>query len=272
MHATIDWITEAVLKAEGCGEPICPAAFTLLLRRYMATGQQDIRDAVERALTRALDSDHTAAAWLQMFAEASTITDDERIVAALADGTNALGGSWPSRGSVASAMRSVGACLAAAHVLEPNARELIPAAIDELERVVCRVYRPGEALARSLAHPDEPDGRLEDHVDAAATLLIAHAVTGRLPYAMLAEELTQFAIRHLNSSDFAARCDTARVLCRLALLHDDESYRAVALVARDCDYRDEARRLLDALSASYRERGAGAAIYAVALDEFLSAS
>jgi hypothetical protein len=269
----IDAITGAVLEAEARGEPIGPDALTLLLRRYAALGRPDIRDALERALTGALEAprsaaDEAASAWLELFSEASAVADDERILAAVADQANAVRATWPARGSVAAAMRSVGACLAAGHILGGDARELTAAAVDELERVVCRVYQPGEALAGSLAHPDEPDGDLEDHVAAAAALLTAHVVTGRLPYSMLAEEVMQYALTHPTSGDFAARCEAARVLCRLALLHDDEEYRAAAVVARAGDYRAEARRVLDALSSSYAERGAGAAIYAIALDEF----
>jgi hypothetical protein len=149
---------------------------------------------------------------------------------------------------------------------------LIPAAVDELERVICRVYRPGEPIAASLSRPDEADGRLEDHVGAASALLTAYAVTGRLPYSMLAEELIQIARGLLAAGEFRARCGAARVMCRLALLHDDAEYRAAAVVARGCDYRVEARRLLEALAGSCAQLGSHAAIYGVALDDLARAS
>src|SRR5207244_6229805 len=90
---------------------------------------------------------------------------------------------------------SVDACLAAGDVCD--ARQLVPAAIDELERVAGAAYRPGAGIARRVAEPDGERGRLADQVRAASALLAAYVRTARLPYAMLAEELMQFARRTL---------------------------------------------------------------------------
>jgi uncharacterized protein YyaL (SSP411 family) len=148
--------------------------------------------------------------------------------------------------------------------------------------MIGRIYRPGEPLARSLQNPDEPDAELSDHVETASALLTAHAITGRLPYSMLAEELIQIARRtwwdadrgawksevgSLKSEECATCCEAARVLCRLAMLHEDEDYRAAAVTATDADYLGDAERTLTSLSSSYREHGIAAAIYGVALDE-----
>jgi hypothetical protein len=318
-RTAIDWLTEAVLQAEA-REPIGPAALTLLLRRYAATGLDDIRDALGRGLARGLDAiespdlrgpaydtkdvgpsfppplaGHRASSggpdeaqrakagssgyndladWLTLFAEASSVSEDERMREAVSTLATRLRRAWPARGLVAPAMRSAGACLTAVQALEhsKDAHDLMAAAVDEMERIIGRVYRPGEPIARSLQQPDEADGEFSDHVDAASTLLTAHEITGRLPYSMLAEELMQSALRTSGTEDFFARCETARVFGRLAALHDDADYRKAAVIAGRADYRSDAERILESLSSSYRAFGAAAAIYGVALDEYFTRS
>ena len=66
----------------------------------------------------------------------------------------------------------------------------MPAAIDELERVVGGSYRPGDGLVRDR-DGIRVRGSVGDHVRGASALLTAFELTGRLPYAMLAEELMQ---------------------------------------------------------------------------------
>jgi hypothetical protein len=278
----IDRIVAAVLEADARREPLDAPALTLLLRQYVATGREDVAEAVGRGLAHGLEddvvrpfegsssADTDAAAWLMLFAEAIPVTNDDRLAASAAALANRLRAEWPRRGAVAAAMRSVDACLSAAMILDAtHGTPLIPAAVDELERVVGRVYRPGEALAHSLDKPDEDDGELGDHVAAAAALLTAYSVTGRLPYSMLAEELVQFAIGRLACADFFTCCQLARVLCRLAVLLDDDEYRRTAVVAVRSDYTSEAQRVLASASTTYGEHGAAAAIYGLALDEWL---
>jgi hypothetical protein len=60
-------------------------------------------------------------------------------------------------------------------------------------------------------------------------------------------------------------------LSRLAALHDDPDYRAAAVMVPAADYRADARRLLAAQAAEAMRRGAGGAIYGVALLELESA-
>ena len=259
----IDWLTGRLLQALAGGEAITPAAATLLLRRYVATGRDDLRDALGPALAGALaasgverDSSRRSE-WLALFVEASALSDDDRLrdaAGALVGGLRTL---WPSRGDVAPAMRTVGACLSAAS--DDNASTLVPAAIDELERVVGLAYAPGEGLTHAIHEPSGEAGDLGDHVAAISALLTAHAVTGRLPYSMLAEEAPSGSI-----------CESARVLCRLAALHADDDYRKAAVVARQSDYADDARRTLESLGLSYRDQGLDAARYGIALGEYLS--
>jgi len=144
----------------------------------------------------------------------------------------------------------------------------VPRAIDELERAVGGSYRPGEGLLSAKA----ADGRAsaEDHVRAASALLTAFELTGRVPYSMLAEELIAILGRDVADEDPALAAPLARVLCRLADLHDDEGYRGAAVIAAGVDYRADAARILAAESARARSAGPSRhAAYGIALGELL---
>jgi len=285
-EAAIDWLTDAVLQTLAREEPVAPAALTLLLRRFAARGGDEVGDALGPALARALEAPASAREWgrrherLALVAEAEALSQDERLRPAAAALVASLRSEWPHRGTVDAAMRSLGACLGAAHLVD--ALELVPAAIDELERVVGVAYRPGAGLAHMLGEPAEPRGHLSDHISAAWALLGAYATTGRLPYSMLAEELVQFARRcwwddehggFRDGSDpsdsFALNCEAVRVLCRLAALHDDPDYRGAAVIASHGDYHRDAERTLASLTPAYREHGAAGAAYGLALGEWL---
>jgi hypothetical protein len=188
------------------------------------------------------------------------VADDERIAAAVRDLVRALRTAWPTRTALRDGVASVDACLRASAVVD--AGDIVPAAVEELERVVGGAYQPGDGVQGSYA----------DQVSAAGALLTAFEVTGRLPYSMLAEELMQTARRMaVSDDDLVPHCDAARVLCRLAALHADADYRAAAVVASDADYRGEAARLLQQHEA--RALGgplAHAALYGLALREFMA--
>lgn len=291
-EAAVDWIVGRVLEALAQGDRVSPAGLTLLLRRYAATGRADLGEALGAALARALDSvtspdrpDDGQSEWLALFVEASSISEDERLPAAAAALVAVLSRGWPARGPLAPSMRSIDACLSAAHLGNEDA--VAVAAIDELERIVGAAYEPGEGLT---------GGDLLDHAAGAATLLTAFTIAGRLPYAMLAEELIQYARRTWwddarggffgrqpenvergtenverrteNAELFLPNCEVARVLCRLASLHADPDYRQMAVIANDAHYADDARRTLEALEPAYRHRGAESAPYGLALDEY----
>jgi hypothetical protein len=85
---------------------------------------------------------------------------------------------------------------------------------------------------------------------------------------MLAEELMQTSARVSAGRGFTIECEAARVLCRLAALHDDDDYRAAAVIAPDANYRADASRVLAALSP--RARAEDAPIYGLALSELLA--
>jgi len=243
--------------------PPDPIALVFLLRQFAATDRDAIRDRLGEALTDAL-AHHTGeaapaqrAAWLLLFREAAALSSDERLAAAAVGLTDSLRRDWRSRANVADAMYAVDACLRAADVGGDRAAPLIAAAIDQLERIVGDSYEPGEGI-----------GDYADHVRAAAALITAYDVTGRLPYAMLAEELMQASARVSAGRDFTIECEAARVFCRLAAVHDDDDYRAAAVIAPGADYRADASRMLAALSP--RARIEDAPIYGLALSELLA--
>jgi len=241
--------------------PPDPIALVFLLRHFAATDRDDIREMLGAALTDALarHGDEASlprrAAWLSLFREAAALSDDERLTAAAGRLVESLRRDWRSA-TVADGMQSVEACLRAADLAHEGS--LIADAVDRLEQIVAESYGPGEGI-----------GDYSDHVRAAAALITAFEVTGRLPYAMLAEELMQASKRVATAeSDFTVECEAARVFCRLAALHDDAGYRAAAIVAPNADYRADASRMLAALSP--RARGDGAPLYGLALSELLA--
>ena len=285
---TIDWITDVVVAAIQRGDTIAAEALRFLLRRYCATDRADLRDTLEPGLANGLRCQAAAettderAAWLTLFSEAAAISDDDRLLAAGVDLIGALRREWGRTSDVGMGAASVDACLlAGSHMLDPQS--IVPDAIDELERIVAAAYRPGSGLARSVNDPDGVRGALADHVRTSSALLTAYDFSGRLPYPMLAEELMQFARQTLwddrgggfeqqpgaDAKPFALNCEAARVLCRLAVLHDTPEYSRAAVVAPGADYRQDAARTLTSLEPLYREHGAKAAIYGLALGEWL---
>jgi hypothetical protein len=289
----IEWLTTRVLGAVVETERVEATSLLFLLRRYVATDRSDLRDALGESLASALacatDPADDRAGWLTLFAETAAISDDERLPAAAADLVSGLRAGWHAAIEVDRAASSVEACLHAAEIVAPE--ELVPAAIDELERIVSATYRPGQGVGHLIDRPNEQRGRLSDQVGVASALLTAYAQSGRLPYSMLAEELMQFTRRTLwddrgggffespvaaegggaeGAKPFALNCAAARVLCRLELLHLDTDYRAGAVVAEASDYGGDASRTLESQTPNLRARGLDAAVYGIALEEWLT--
>lgn len=285
-QAAIAWITDTVVRALD-RDPPEPVPLLFLLRRYTATGAPELRVALEPALARALErqadvqAGDERAGWLTLFAEALRLSGDERLHPAALDLMAALRGGWGRTADVERTAVSIEACLVACEIADPRA--IVPAAIDELERVIGAAYRVGHGLARD-GGADGRRGWLPDHVRAASALLTAHDITGRLPYSMLAEELVQL-VRRTNWDDGAGRfaetalddrasflinCAAARVLGRLAELHAREDYRAGAVIAAGAAYDEDRSRILSALDGTYRAYGAASAAYGLALTEWLA--
>lgn len=129
--------------------------------------------------------------------------------------------------------------------LNERVGQALPAAVDALESRVRRAYEPGEGLL------NEPCGA---QLQCGSALLAAFDLSGRLPYAMLAEELLQQARsrwwndgRATYDADFTDNCVALRVLCGLVGLHADPAYRAAAVLAPGSRCAADARRLAAAL-------------------------
>jgi len=292
-RAAIEWLTARALEAAARGDALDPLAITLLLLQYHATARPDLGDALGGALASALDrraweSGACAAEWLTLFADVAPFSEDARLQGAIEELVGRLRGDWRRLDAIEPLTLAIGACLHAAAVIDP--RDIARDGVDELERAIGSAYRPGDGLARSTREPGGVRGRLGDHVRAAAALLTAFSLTARLPYAMLADELMQFARRFLwdhrgggfferpdadtaaRSKPFALNCEAARVLGRLAALHASDEYRAAAVLAPHASYRDQAAETLDALASEYREHGTAGAAYGVALTEWLASA
>lgn len=272
----VERLTESVLDALARDEPTS-SAVRFLLRRYAATGRDDIRLALEPALTQALDRWPEAArdeypGWLMLFAEAAAVSADERVREAAAGLAASLRQSWGRERRIAVAASGVEACLRADGLDVPGGN--MQGAIDELERLVAAAYQPGEGLLPAVSG-GRP--RLVDHVRTASALLTAFEGTGRLPYSMLAEELMQFAVRTLGDAGaagffdadseakpFALNCEAASVLGRLAGLHGSPEYLQAAVVAADADYGRDAERILQWLAPAVPGMGLAGAVYGLA--------
>ena len=246
--AELDLVAARAADAVARDEPVDAAVPAFLLRRYLGTDAPELREplglALAQALARAADDTSIAgrSAWLSLLVEATAVADDDRIRPAAEALIAVLRAAWPAQTRIDDASVSVEACLRAAEFVDGDG--LIQDAIDQLERIVGGSYRPGDGLV------GDRDGirvraSLGDHVRAASALLTAFELTGRLPYSMLAEELMVFA-RRAPSPDAGLRiqCGAARVLCRLAALHDDPEYRGAAVIAGGADYRAEASHIL----------------------------
>ncbi|MGE5243802.1 MAG: DUF255 domain-containing protein [Betaproteobacteria bacterium] len=275
-------------------EPPDPAALLFLLRRAAGRDDPALRDVVswwagnlsdDVMWERAEDN----AALLIFLVEAAAAFRDVRVEARAREVARQLRALVSSGGIMCvDVISAVLEACAAASAIDPDGT-MVPFVVDALERTVGATYRPGEAVGHLVDAPDEVRGLLVDQVRAASALLTVYGITNRLPYAMLAEELMQWTHRHLRDErgglldrvdtgssigllarqvrPFGTNCDAARVLCRLAALHDDERYRGAAVLAPGADYRADARRVLGSQTALVPEYGALAAPYGLALAE-----
>lgn len=277
----------AVIGAIARGDEVDANALLFGLRRYRIKESEELRDGLSVALSRALTTYGGAptlqarASWLRLFVEATAVSNDERLVQAVRD----LFARVRREGMAATCVAEVAVSLEArldAHEM-PEGREHLQETIDELERLVARAYRPGAGIAHALDEAPRQIGDGSDHTRTASALLSAYEITGRLPYSMLAEELMRcVSLGDLSNAEGSCspllalepqglfNSEVARVLCRLATLHEDPEYRKAAVIAPGADYRADAGLLLEADAERARALGAGAAIYALALAELES--
>jgi hypothetical protein len=272
--ATLDAVTDRVVAVVDRGERPGSAALLFLLRRYSSGARDDVAELLGAALAReiAAGDDHAAAdpeAWLALFAEAAAVSDDLRLAEAGTRLVPVVKDRWRAV-DVDALMRSIEACLLAVNL--PEARSLAAEAIDALERAVAGAYRPGAGVSHQVSAVPFVRGGLADHVHAASTLLTAHSLSSRLPYAMLADELMQSVLRVPVGGPQPAlriRCEWARVCCRLAALHRDPEYQRTAVLAVDADYAKEAARTLVELAGPALENVTDASPFGLALAEWL---
>jgi hypothetical protein len=292
--AELDGLTARAVEALSRDEGTTPPVLRLLLRRYAMTGRSDLEAVLGPGLAQALEiglaeADEDGSAWLELFAEAGSLSGDERVrdaAAGLAARIAAAVAASEAR-TVASAMQAIHACLRAADLFAGGeaAASLVVQSVDALERIIGPNYQPGNGMPHLAGGQSPPRGRtpgtLSDQMQTASALLEAHAWTGRLPYTMLAEELVQFARRScwpdadgpLNREPerFIAACEAVTVLCRLSAIHADPAYQQAAVVAAEGDYVGDAAALLHGLvDASRRHDISVAAHFGLAICEWLS--
>jgi uncharacterized protein YyaL (SSP411 family) len=277
INGAVEQVTVAVLDALARDEPPTSAALRFLLRAYAATGRDDVRDAIEPALARALELAPSAPlveqpCWLFLFAEAAAMSGDDRLPSAAVTLVAHLRSAWGRDQQPLDVVAAgVDACLRATDLV--SIVDLTQSALDELERIVGATYQPGHGVS----------GKLADQIAIASALITAYQGTGRLPYSMLAEELVQAARRTMwddecgvfveretgatRTKPFTLNCDAATVLSRLAALHRSAEYRAAAVIAPGADYDDDAARILESLAADAPGHGLAGALYGLAAAE-----
>ena len=270
----LEEVASRAVSAIAGEEAVDAAVGTFLLRYYLRVDAAELRDPLGVALAQALTlagDDPTIvgrAAWLSLLVDAIAVAADDRLRPAVQELVAALRETWPAHTRIDEVAASVEACLRAVDIVDADG--LVQDAIDHLERVIGGSYRPGDGLVR-----DRDGARvrcsLADHVRGASALLTAFELTGRLPYSMLAEELIAIAGRPPSpDAGLVIHCEAARVLCRLASLHDDPDYRGAAVIATGADYRAEASRILAVQSPRARaDTPSAAAAYGLALLDLL---
>jgi hypothetical protein len=264
--AVVDEITTAVLEALARGDAPTPESLRLLLRGYAITGREELCAAIEPALARALElaadsSSEGAPGWLVLFAEAAEMSDDARLLEAASDLASKARMNWGGVQPIDVSAASVDACLRALPLLGVDSAR---GSIDELERLVASSYEPGSGVG----------GTVDDEISIVNALLTAFAVTDRLPYAMLAEELLRHARGELLNSTvvpFSTACGAASALSRMAALHHVAEYRTAAVIAPDADYARDAACILERTAGHKQTFGLAAAAYALAAGELQSA-
>ena len=195
------------------------------------------------------------------------------------NGHDARGGPPPvDRAVYADATAAMARALARASAVLDDA-SLLDCAIGAVERVVAGTYERGGGIAHEARDPSGVRGLLADQVRASAALLDLHALTGREAYVDVAQELMHFAIRRLWDTaggggfldrvhapedvgllrepvrPFAANCEAASVLLRLARITGQAAFRGRATAT------------LAAQAPAARAHGVDAAPYALALGE-----
>jgi hypothetical protein len=226
----LEWVTRTLLDRSRDGDS-SPASALFLLRRYVIEGGDDLRAALESGLARQLESASTErdarvrCQGLGLFAEASVVSDDPRLPAAVNE--------WLAR------------------------------VIDDLEQVIRSAYEPGEGLmgaslidqlrtALALLTAFELTGRLPYSMLAAELLQFARR-TG------------WDAAAGVFGTTVAENSCAVQLISRLTVLHRDPEYTVTVALGEDIADERDAARALAALAPRYRDQPDAAADYGLAL-------
>lgn len=152
--------------------------------------------------------------------------------------------------------------------LDAGTRAALPAAVDLLESRIRQAYEPGDGL---------PGLTCLEQLRAAGALLDAYALTGRLPYGMLAEELLRHARGQwwreetaLFDDSLPATCAGLAAAVQLAALHADPDYVTAVVSGPGWDIRADARRMASAIAGGIAHSPEAAAAAGPGLSEWFA--
>lgn len=230
MNDALDWVTTALVTPP-LTPSASPAAVVFLLLRYTLRGGEHVRGAIEAGLTRGLQTFGAErdpcerCHWVGVFADASAISEDERLV----------------------------------DVVERSLAQVI----DDLERLVSAAYVPGEGLPdRSLEDQMRCASALLVAFGLTGRLpysMLAEEIVQAARRGAWDGEAGRFR------GDFHANCTAAQLACRLAALHRDADYAASAVVVSHATYPRDGERVLAWLAPIYQEHRYASADYGLAL-------
>ena len=228
--SALAWIAETLVASLTSGTA-SPSAVLFALRIYTGSGRADLRDAIEAGLTHGLEAiagdpdPRRRCQWLGVFAEAASLSDDERLV-------------------------------------ESVQSHLSPT-IDGLERLVRSAYEPGEGLSGAGLN-DQLHSALAFLTAFELTGRLPYSMLAE-ELLQTARRQSWNEARGSFDADFKTNAIGTQLLCRLAALHRDADYAASAVVAPDATYAVDAQRILDALAPIARAHLDDAAEYGMAL-------
>jgi uncharacterized protein YyaL (SSP411 family) len=144
----------------------------------------------------------------------------------------------------------------------------VPSVIAAIESHIQDVYEPGEGLVNASCR---------EELDCADALMAAFEMSGRIQYAMLAEELLQHVRRHWWNeidgrfdADLATNAVALHDLVHVLMVQRDSGYLARVTPMPDLHYAPDARRLSVAVGAGSGRVPEAAAEIGMALAEWFA--
>ena len=264
--AARDWTAPHVEKLLAVNASV----LDLLLEGGLVLGEPQYRERAAHLLRYVLDTlaDRAAGGFF-----ASQYADDGYYGAPAAERGRLAGPPVDRSVYAAGTARMAAALLRAAEVFGDSS--LLELAVTSLERVAGDTYERGGGVAHAVGDGEIARGLLADQVAVSDTLLDLYGATERDVYLDLAQELMRFCLRALWDAGrggfvdrvvaaddvgllreplrpFAVNCAAVRVLARLSRLTGQD------------DFRERAAATLASLLPGARQRGVGAAPWALA--------